>query len=961
MNEINHGEVLAALLDPALGAIRSQPKDLADAISWVASQGDVDIHDPMTRLIEHLAACGPNDRVRHLLTMRIQSWDHEASPTWSLGTAPHSKERRYDLLCRLGFPETAHEIINQAIPVFTESQVPIVIAENHEPWYEERKRSTKLLYWDHYKAQLARPKGSWSADSIAALNLSTDDVLSRLSDPTRPEIYSVKGLVMGYVQSGKTSHFSGLIAKAADVGYRLVIVLAGTMDILREQTQRRIDKELVGKELLGVEEYGRDADWDKFVQHGGRPSDQGHVDWVRLTDRASDYARLRQHLSVLEFKPFDRSKRFNDPTNLAVSPARLAVIKKTPRRIQGLCDDLERLRDLRNALEHVPTLIIDDESDQASINTIDPKTSGAARLRTSTNKAIGRLLQLLPRAQYIGYTATPFANVFIDPEDASDLFPKDFVVSLPRPEGYMGVADFYDFESRFAKGDIRGNRAAFVRSIEGVNGAEKNLPRAIDSFVLSGAIKLFRQDLEPDEYRFRHHTMLVHHSARKAVHEEDADDVRDIFSGGMRYQREEGLGALRELFQVDFSQVSKVHASRDPFPEDFEVLTPYISECISRICNDKSVLIVNGDNKDDTPDFDQREIWAILVGGAKLSRGYTVEGLTTSYFRRPAGAGDTLMQMGRWFGFRPGYRDLVRLYISENEFRGKKQINLYEAFGALCLDEEALRAELQTYADGDITPKQIPPLVHQHLPYLPPTAKNKMFNARIQSRDFAGQWIEKTSAPTSEKQRKANLGAAARLLTDTRYLGEHNVQFTNGKGVNRAFQTVGAVVSTEKVISFLEDYTWSEGRRSVELELAYTEKQARASAFDQWLILLPQARGTRTFSLVGQPFGDLNCIERSRVSRHRFGVYSEPRHREAAAALAGVVDVHKAGVFIPQFRNDRQPVLVLYLVDEPGKAVGNPSVGFGIQYTGKRIETPITWTVVDRSRGNDVVVSVEND
>ena len=319
------------------------------------------------------------------------------------------------------------------------------------------------------------------------------------------------------------------------------------------------------------------------------------------------------------------------------------------------------------------------------------------------------------------------------------------------------------------------------------------------------------------------------------------------------------------------------------------------------------------------------------------------------------------MQMGRWFGFRPGYRDLVRLYISENEFRGKKQINLYEAFGALCLDEEALRAELQTYADGDITPKQIPPLVHQHLPYLPPTAKNKMFNARIQSRDFAGQWTEKTSAPTSEKQRKANLGAATRLLTDTRYLGEHNAQFTNGRGVKRAFQTIGTVVSTDKVISFLEDYTWSEGRRSVELELAYTVKQARASAFDQWLILLPQARGTRTFSLVGQPFPDLSCIERSRVSRHRFGVYSEPRHRDAAETLAGVVEVQKAGDFISRFRDDRQPVLVLYLVDEPGKAVGSPSVGFGIQYPGKKTEMPITWTVVDRSRGNDVVVSLEND
>ena len=325
----------------------------------------------MLSFAPHLSQCTLNDPLRHALTFRIRAFD-ESEAAWCAGSACHTPARRELVLTLLGFSPEQFGAINESIPVFNETDVPIVIAESHTPWYSARRTSIKSFYWEHYAAQLGKPKGSWDRDAITTLNLSTDDVIARLADPTQKEIYQTKGLVMGYVQSGKTSHFSGLIAKAVDSGYRLVVVLAGMTDILRQQTQRRIDKEIVGQELLPPEEYSSAPDWTSFVKHGGRPEEIGAFDWQRLTRSDGNYPSLRHLLSSLEFKRIDPAKPFNDPSNLRHANAKLIVIKKeVPSRINRFCDDLEKVKTLRSTLEQVPTLLIDDESDQASVNTID--------------------------------------------------------------------------------------------------------------------------------------------------------------------------------------------------------------------------------------------------------------------------------------------------------------------------------------------------------------------------------------------------------------------------------------------------------------------------------------------------------------------------------------------------------------------------------------------------------------
>src|SRR5260221_3491778 len=733
----------------ALALIAEKPRDIARVIESTADAKDVDFPHPLIWLRKYLENCETNSAVFHALGIALRKWDRENAGAWVNGTPPYSLARRELIYQLLKLPDDYHDLLNRKVPIFQESDRAVVIAEKHEEWYSKRVLN-EGFFWKAYATYLQKAK-RWDDDAVAKLDQSTDEVVSRLSNPCRPEIYASKGLVVGYVQSGKTANFSGVLAKAADAGYRFIIVLAGTLDILRAQTQRRLDKELVGKELL-KDDYVADDDWDEFLSHGGVPSELGAFDWERLTGPDGDYRELKHGIAALEFKTLAAGQTYNHPENLRFSPLRLIVIKKIPKVMARLAKDLAKIR---TKLANVPTLIVDDESDQASVNTIDPSKKPTGQLqksRTATNSEIVRLLKTLPRAQYLGYTATPFANVFVDPDDAEDLFPKDFIISLPRPKGYMGVMDFYDFDSE--PEGFNSNEKAFIRDVRGEDcGGDivdshsnpNHLQQAIDSFVLAGAIKLFREHHSNGKYFYKHHTMLVHHSVSKADHDQLADKVRETFVNA-GYYGGAGVKRLKQLLKDDFQPVTMAKGQGLPIPASFKELDPYVAKCLARLTENKTVLIVNGDNKDDTPNFDKTSAWAILVGGTKLSRGYTVEGLTVTYFRRVSSTTDTLMQMGRWFGYRLGYGDLVRLFIGRAEpFKGKS-LDLYDAFEAICRDEEKFRQEIAKYSKA-ITPKEMPPLVPSHLTALRPTAKNKMYNAKITFKNFGGDWSERTLAP----------------------------------------------------------------------------------------------------------------------------------------------------------------------------------------------------------------------
>ena len=259
----------------------------------------------------------------------------------------------------------------------------MVIADDFHPWYVGDRRHERAFYWPAYQQYLL-DSHKWPTESVVALNDSTADVVGRLSDPTRDAAYKSRGLVVGYVQSGKTANFTGVLAKVIDAGYRLLIVMTGTIDLLREQTQRRIDMELVGREniLRGIDandselmhdvDYQDDKNWidGTFISHGTLPSDSGHPDIIRLTTHRFDYQSLRAGINALDFEKRVPTLPLYHKDNLIPCAARLVIVKKNKRVLTKLVRDLKRIMP---RLHEVPALIIDDESDHASVNTSDPR------------------------------------------------------------------------------------------------------------------------------------------------------------------------------------------------------------------------------------------------------------------------------------------------------------------------------------------------------------------------------------------------------------------------------------------------------------------------------------------------------------------------------------------------------------------------------------------------------------
>lgn len=904
----------------------SKPGNLERRAKFEAEERGMDGDFDLVRLVDHLSASGLNDTLRMRFHLALGTWDSETTPSWASSTSERTAERRTVILGLLGFAyEDQLAALNELFPVATDDT--IVISDKFRVWYADRALKHDF-YWNAYRNYLLAR--NWKPDAVTKLGTATTKVVERLSDPTRLEEFQARGLVVGYVQSGKTANFTGVIAKAIDSGYRLVIVLTGTIELLRAQTQRRLDMELVGVENIfrGADpsdplvaahlDYQQDPAWSdgRFLSHGFLPSTNALTDIVRLTTHTFDYKSLRQGITALEFEKEIASKPLYDAVNLQRASARLMVVKKNKAVLTKLVKDL---KSIASRLHEIPVLIVDDESDQASVNTSDPKKwkKQDETERTAINGLISQLLSMLPRAQYLGYTATPFANVFIDPSDAQDIFPKDFLISLERPEGYMGVQDFHDLDSEVDPDDrdvTNSNEKAYVRD---VRTADPRLAEAVDAFVLSGAVKLYRQ-AQVGNVQFQHHTMLVHQSVKQIEHRALATEIESIWNQGS-YASPSGLARLKDLWLKDFLPVSNARATQ-PVPGNFEELAPFLADCIKRVtAGGKPYLIVNGDKDIDQQklDFDQTSVWKILIGGTKLSRGFTVEGLTVSYYRRRTKQADTLLQMGRWFGYRPGYQDLVRLYIGREEPDGKTTYDLYAAFEAIMQDEEHFRAQLQKYSttgpDGapELTPKEIPPLVAQHLPDVRPSARGKMFNAKLVARRTPGEPVEPVAYPKDAKSLAANYAAMLPILTVADRLASLIVPATANTSQS-SFPCKIGVTSTEAFLAALKSLIWTSDHH-FEPHLAYFVETA--ALVDDWFVVLPQqSRRKQLRNLSG--LGQYSIFERKRSRDPLFQAISDPKHRAAVLRVAGARDSYADAIVEEYVRPRRGALLVYPIVEE---------------------------------------------
>ncbi|MCG5451012.1 Z1 domain-containing protein [Micromonospora hortensis] len=962
-------DIVTTAYSAALAAMqRTGPKRL-HALAAMLGADAPDIANG-SAFLTHLRDAGPEDALRQQIAHTLAGWDHEQnSAPWTEGTSHNTTERRAAVIAALAVDEPTADLIADLFPYAVADGV-IVIADDWEEWRTPERRTERTFYWAHYHRYLL---DKWrNPDAVADLDRATEEVVRRLSDPTRPVAYQAKGLVVGYVQSGKTANFTGVVAKAVDAGYRLVIVLTGTTNMLRAQTQRRLDIELCGRENIEreisphdqkVHEYQNDPDWkgDRFVRHGGRPSDAGYPDVHRLSNHAGDYKRLKMGFSALEFRGRERNRKFFDPANLHTSDARLVVAKKNASVLEALVADLGRISE---RLGEVPVLIIDDESDQASVNTVSPKKwKEDSKKRTAINRLIGQLLRMMPRAQYVGYTATPYANVFIDPSDVEDIFPRDFLISLPRPAGYMGAEDFHDFDAELPLEQRpleTSKERAHVRYLAD-EPDDGELRRAVDMFVLTGALKLYRQRHGTS---YRHHTMLVHEAMGKDSHRQTAELIGHLWNTA-GYYRPTGLARLRDLYITDVLPVSRAQAPTLLAPADFDDLRDDIGEALRLISpadrNGSPVIVVNSDTdlerQQESLDFDQREIWRILVGGNKLARGFTVEGLTVTYYRRATAQVDTLMQMGRWFGFRPGYRDLVRLYTTPD---------LHDMFEAACRDEDFLRRELRQYADPadgtpQLTPRQIPPLIAQHRPDLRPTGRNKMWNAKLIMKSSPGKPMEPVAFPTSTTKIKHNLEQWKPLLAAA-------TQRTTGfavPGAKTTYEAGVAVVSHAALLTVLGNIKWL-ADDTFQPELAWL-RQLRPDQLARWVVLVPQQTRSTTRRVVAG-HGPFSVFERQRTSSGAsFRVFSEDRHRNAATRIAGV-DTSIPDPGADALRGEATGSIILYPTVERDNLDGNQNEVISSEKItiGFHLVTPLSaapaggklmhWVTLDRANPRALVV-----
>jgi hypothetical protein len=707
---------------------------------------------------------------------------------------------------------TATAVIDELIrrfSVWIGDDTQLTNSAGHESWLDSsRKRDWR--YWQRYSEWMERKV---SVRAIEGLDKSTDLVLSLLEDPLRRGPWDRRGLVVGHVQSGKTGHYTGVICKAADAGYKIIIVLAGLHNNLRSQTQIRLD--------------------EGFLGYQTRP-DVEVVSPVGVGEIDSDPAIAPNYAT-------NRSEKGDFSTaiarNLGISPEQrpwLFVVKKNRSVLEQL---LKWIRNHvadstdpstgRKLVTQFPLLLIDDEADHASVDTKEQIFDETGKPDpehepTAINSRVRKILNSFSRAAYVGYTATPFANIFIHErgetaDEGADLFPSSFIVNLAAPSNYVGpqkvfgvptpegrrgglplireIADFADATGKLGWMPLK-HRNGHVPVHEGRDEIPPSLSESIDAFIIVCAVRNLRGQ------RGQHSSMLVHvtrfNSVQQEVYRQVDEYVRRV---SQRISRSIDLDKItlrmRRLYEGDFiptaEAVSDAGLGRESMPSWDEIWTE-----IRASVEDIRIRMINGTAKDvlDYADSGEVGLKVIAIGGDKLARGLTLEGLCISYFLRASRMYDTLMQMGRWFGYRPGYLDLCRLYTTEE---------LSTWFAHIADASEELREEFEVMAATGATPREYGLKVQSH-PVLLVTSRLKMRAARDLLLSFSGELLETVTLHKSQTILKGNRQAAERLFLSLGAPDEIDPVRERAGGAQRWKGYLWRSGTAEQVVDFLADF-----------------------------------------------------------------------------------------------------------------------------------------------------------
>jgi hypothetical protein len=839
----------------------------------------------------------------------------------------------------------------------------IIKEDENNPWLAEKRTSIDFVngFWGNYKQYLEEEK-NYSPDVINKLDLLTDEILNNLFDPTLRIKINKKGLVVGQVQSGKTGNYTGLICKAADAGFGLIIVLAGIHNNLRSQTQLRIDES-----FLGFDTKHKRALITKNIRIGvGQPGYSNKKVAHSLT-------------SSEEKGDFNQGVANSLGLNFETSDTLIAVIKKNPgplRQVYGwLSANAKEDSELRKAIREKAILVIDDEADNASIN-----TNKKEREPTRINGQIRDILNLFNKSAYVGYTATPFANIFI-PLDDQNLFPRNFIKNIPAPSNYIGPEKVFGF-SPLEEDEASNTVLPIVNRINDYSGfvpdrhkkddqlpssLPESLKRAIRCFVVTCAIRRLRGQTAV------HNSMLIHVSRFQRWQ----DFITDLISNQLVDYRNRidqndrtTLELFRNTFETDLNGYkSYVSISEQilnsPLKEidsQFTVhkwsdVLEHLNDAVQRI----KVKAIHGGSGEALDYYDHKDgLSVIAVGGNKLSRGLTLEGLSVSYYLRASRMYDTLMQMGRWFGYRGGYVDLCRLFTSRE---------LNEWFCHITQASEELREEFDYMSDmAGSTPEQYALKVRTHPGVLQISATNKMRSAITVQISWAGRLVE-------SYEFKKDISTIDSNLMNTQ-------KFISGLPASFACKPNAFVwydIPAEQVINFFEGMQSVENLKKAEPRklIQFINAQLKNGELTDWRIALmskPNSKSSK-FVISGNDVEIGQWVRKEDESLSGSEIYYlrkshiispkdefidfTPEEYEDAMDLT-IKKRRKAGV--PQYpnglevrnnlRDPKKPLLLLYLLD-PEESLEkyrlpkgtNPFVGYAISFPKSNFNAPVSYAV----------------
>lgn len=629
--------------------------------------------------------------------------------------------------------------------------------KNHKHWYNAAKVGIDSKYWNRYVQYLKTGQG-WGPSVINELDNATDDIMDLLGNPRQSEGFQRRGLCIGEVQSGKTSNYIGLINKAADAGYRVFILLTGVIEKLRSQTQQRIDSGFIG------------LDSDAFQQNTinraslGVGKYDGTISGWAVTSKTKDFNKNAAKSLV------GQMESLNSPI--------VFVVKKNSKKKSGVLSNLESWLSTFNTdgsgKVNLPMLLIDDEADNASVNTNKNESPSVI------NGAIRSILNLFTKASYVGYTATPYANIFIDPDSETemlndDLFPRDFIYALSSPSNYIGAQSVFLNYDEDDIDQVNGKYHCLLCNnddceeylpLNHKKGAEpgdlpKSLKRAIIQFFLANVIRDLRGDVK------QHRTMMINISryieVQNLISRQVSEYVKDLqtlignyYLIGARALVYPEFQFMKEVYEQDFYNFKVNGEKNSKILYSWDEIQKHLKAAVAPII----VKAVNGGNASRILDYDAYKedgLRLIAVGGLSLSRGLTLEGLCTSYFYRNSKMYDTLLQMGRWFGYRKGYDDLCRIWMSENSVAWYQQIT--EA-------TDELKRRIRRMQNDGATPEEFGLCVRQDETALLVTARNKMKTAQdyVATVTLSGSVIDTKYLSSMEETATGNKDATVEFL-----------------------------------------------------------------------------------------------------------------------------------------------------------------------------------------------------